>query len=155
MFQAQTKLELDGEENKSISNFLNKKNKKIVRLDRILGIGGEGLVLKDEIWTREYHYRTKLGKKEKKEVAVKFVKFEKRDEDDFDDSEEADEDGSLGGIKEDGSFVRSNYFEKMWENLGDFVAAMNLLGGYVAPYEDFGISQIYGNHYFIIGKPKC
>ena len=146
-------MKLDGEENMCLLNFLQGKNEKIMKLDRILGIGGEGVVLKDEIWTREYDYKTKLGKKQKKEVAVKFVKFDKKNEDDFDSPEVADEDGWWGGIKEDGSFVTSKYFEEMYK-LGDFVAATDRLGGYVAPYVDFGLSQIYGNNYFIIGNLK-
>ena len=51
--QLWNKIELDGEEKLCISNFLDGKNEKIVNLDRIFGIGGEGVVLKDEILTRE------------------------------------------------------------------------------------------------------
>ena len=98
-------------------------------MDRILGIGGEGLVLKDEILTEEDQ------KKVKKEVAVKFVKFEKNDFDDFDGPEEQDK-----------------YFEKIMENLGDFAAARSPFGGYVAPYADFAISEIHKRFFFIIGK---
>ena len=154
--QSQRKIELDGEENSSFSKFLDRKNEKLIKLDRILGIGGEGIVLRDEIWTREFHYETQLGKKEKKKVAVKFVEFEKKDGDDFDAPEEAQEAdekyGEGGGMNDDGYWVKSKYFQKMWENLGDFVAATDPAGGYVTPYLDFAISEIHKKFFFIIGK---
>ena len=135
-----------------ISRFLNGQNEKIVKLDRILGIGGEGLVLKDEILSRENHYRPKIENNEKKEVALKFVKFEKMDWDDFDAPEEKDEIGDNEGIKENGSSVKTKYFEKMRKEIGDFAAATSPFGGYVTPYADFAISEIHKKHFFIIGK---
>lgn len=147
----QKKLELDGDENFCVLKFLAGKSEQRIKLNRILGIGGEGMVLKDEILTSESHYKWNNEKKEEKEMAVKFVEFEKIDEDDFDAAEIEDEKGEYGGIKEDGSFVRSSYFKKLRE-LGDFVAATGLFGGYVTPYADFAISEIYGKFYFIVGK---
>ena len=74
-------------------NFLDGRSEKTVRLKRILGIGGEGIVLSDKMTTKEYHYEKRWWKrwihplwmeKEKgKEVAVKFVKFEKGEDEDL------------------------------------------------------------------------
>ena len=150
MTQWQKKFELDGKENSDFLEFLAREEEKIVNLDRILGIGGEGVVLRDKVWTREYDYKTQLGKKEKKDVAIKFVKFEKNDEDDFEAPEDVDFEGTMGGITKEGLFVTSSYFAKMMTNLGDFGAAT---GGYAAPYADFAISEIHKKSYFIIGKP--
>lgn len=152
--QSQKKLKLDSEENLCFLNFLAGKNEEIVKLNRLLGIGGEGLVLHDEVWTSKCHYRDKLKKIEKKKVAVKFVKFEKNDDDDFDAPEEPDKYGDFGGINENGSFVTSKYFRKMFDELGDFAAAIQLTGGYVTPFADFAISEIYKKNYFVIGEPN-
>ena len=150
LIHGKTEIEVIDEEKSCISKFLNGQKEKIIELDRLLGIGGEGLVLRNEIWTREFDYKTQLGRKEKKEVAMKFVKFEKKDEEEFDAPEVIDEMGVYGGIKEDGLFVYSKYFTKMEVDLGDFIAAAWVTGGYVGPYVDFGLSKVYGNYYFII-----
>ena len=145
-------IEVDGEEKLCLSKFLDGQNEKNVKLDRILGIGGEGLVLKDEISTREKPYQTQIKVKETKEMAVKFVKFEKKDWDDFDAQEELDEFRDNDDNKKDG--VESKYFEKMMENLGDFAAARSPFGGYNTPYADFAISEIHKRFFFIVGKLK-
>ena len=59
-----------------------------MRLERILGLGGEGIVLSEKMTTKEYHYETLWEKKRRREVAVKFVKFEKDDNEDFEEPEE-------------------------------------------------------------------
>ena len=56
---------LDGEEKLTISKFLAGKSEKTVNLERILGIGGEGIVLSHQMDTRENHYKARknwLGK---------------------------------------------------------------------------------------------
>ena len=55
---------------------------KIVRLERILGLGGEGIVLSDIITTKEHHHKKGWEEKKGREVAVKFVKFEKDENED-------------------------------------------------------------------------
>ena len=89
-------------------NFLDGQSEKTVRLERILGIGGEGIVLSDKMTTKEHHYEKRWWKRwirpswmeEKKgrEVAVKFVKFEKDENEDFEGPEEKDKEGLKGGI---------------------------------------------------------
>ena len=53
-----------------------------MKLERILGIGGEGIVLSDKMTTKEHHYKTGWEEKKGREVAVKFVKFEKDENED-------------------------------------------------------------------------
>lgn len=141
--------DLAGEENEDFLKFLDGKSQKFVKLDRIFGIGGEGVVLKDQIWTREFDYKTEVGRKEKKELAVKFVRFTKTDEDNFDDPEYETRNGDFGGINENGRFVSSKYFDKLYQNLGDFAAATHHAGGYNAVYADFGISEIHEKFYYL------
>ena len=59
-----------------------------MKLDRILGIGGEGLVLKDELDIK--NYKEGILQEEKKQVAVKYVEFSKKNEN-FNDFEESEE----------------------------------------------------------------
>ena len=49
-------IELEGNEKLSFSKFLNEKSNKTVNLERVLGIGGEGIVLAQKMDTRENHY---------------------------------------------------------------------------------------------------
>ena len=55
------KFELEGVEKISFTYLLDGHSEKTVRLERILGSGGEGIVLSDKITTREHHYRTGQG----------------------------------------------------------------------------------------------
>ena len=121
-----------------------------MKLDRILGIGGQGLVLKDEVDIKKY--KRGILQEEKKQVAVKYVEFVKKNEN-FNDLEETKEEADWGGISENSRFVKSPYFKKLRHDLGDFKAATNKNGGYVTPFIDFGISEIYKKHYFVIGQP--
>ena len=143
--------ELEGEERKSFMIFLDGKSEKTVRLERILGIGGEGIVLSDEMTTKEHHYEKGWEEKKGREVAVKFVKFEKDEKEDLEGPEYKSED--YGGIDENGEGVRSQYFKKLGE-LGDFNAATHYMEGYSRPYIDFGVSKIHGKYFYIIGELK-
>ena len=144
-------------------NILNGKSDKIVRLERILGLGGEGIVLSDKITTKEYYYEKRWWKrwihplwmeKEKgREVAVKFVKFEKDENEDFEGPEEKDGGGIHGGIDENGEWVTSQYFRRLMK-LGDYAAAIYPRGGYSRPYIDFGVSKIQEKYFYVIGELK-
>ena len=129
-------------------------SEKTVRLERLLGSGGEGIVLSDKITTREHHYRTGWEEKKGRDVAVKFVKFEKDEKEDFEEPTEKDEDGFYGGIDKNGTLIESQYFKRLVEKLGDFRAATLWKGGYSRPYIDFGISKIYENYFYVIGEFK-
>ena len=144
-------IELEGNERLSFSNFLDGKSEKTVNLERVLGIGGEGIVLAHKMDTRENHYKKGWEEKKRRDVALKFVKFEKDDKEDFLGPEEEDEDGGYGGININGQWVESDYIERLTK-LGDFKAATWLDGGYSRPYIDFGISEIHKKYYFVIGK---
>ena len=91
-------------------NFLAGKLEKSVKLERLLGIGGEGVVLSAKMTTIERFIDYEKGSetKEGREVAIKFVKFE-RDENEALDGlkEEEDERGEYGGIDIYGNFVKS------------------------------------------------
>ena len=130
--------------------FLDGKSEKTVRLERILGIGGEGIVLSDKMTTKEHHYKTGWEEKKGREVAVKFVMFDKDENEDFEGPEEKDKYGYEGGIDETGRWVGSQYFEGL-EKLGDFKAATHHRGGYSRPYIDFGVSKIHGKYFYVIG----
>ena len=134
-------------------NFLDGKSEKTVRLERILGIGGEGVVLSDKMTTKEFHYKTGWEKKKGRDVAVKFVKFEKDENEDLEGPEEKYEDRFYGDIDENGESVKSQYFERL-RKLGDFIVATNVNGGYSRPYIDFGISKIHEKYFYIIGELK-
>ena len=144
-------IELAGNEKLSFSKFLAGKSQKIVNLDRILGIGGEGIVIAQKIDIRENHYKRGWKEKKGREVALKFVKFEKNDDEDFMGPEEEDESGGHGGINGNGKWVESQFFERLYK-LGDFRAATWLKGGYSRPTIDFGISQIHQKYYNVLGK---
>ena len=144
-------IELAGNEKLSFSKFLAGKSEKIVNLDRILGIGGEGIVIAQKIDIRENHYKRGWEEKKGRDVALKFVKFEKNDDEDFLGPEEKDKRGGSGGINGNGKWVRSQYFERL-RKLGDFIAATTFSGGYSRPYIDFGISEIHQKYYYVIGK---
>ena len=132
-------------------NFLDGKSEKTVRLKRILGIGGEGIVLSDKMTTKEYHYKTLWEKKRRREVAVKFVKFEIDENEDLEGPEEKHESGICGGIDKNGEWVKSRYFERL-RKLGDFQAATYWEGGYSRPYIDFGVSKIFEKYFYVIGE---
>ena len=85
--------------------FLAGKSEKTVRLERFLGIGGEGIVLSDKMTTKEHHYEKGWEEKKGREVAVKFVKFEIDENEEFEGPEEKDEHGRKGGIDENGKWV--------------------------------------------------
>ena len=134
-------------------NFLAGKSEKTVKLEGILGIGGEGIVLSDKITTKEHHYEKGWGEKKGRDVAVKFVKFEKHENEDLEGPEEKDEGGYYGGIDENRKWVTSNYFERL-KRLGDFAAVTFGLGGYSRPYIDFGVSKIHKKYFYVIGELK-
>ena len=131
--------------------FLDGKSEKTVNLERILGIGGEGIVLSQKIDTRENHFKKGWEEKKGRDVALKFVEFEKRDDEDFLGPERKDEEGYSGGINGNGKWIVSQYFVRL-KKLGDFKAATVIFGGYSRPYIDFGISEIHQKHYYVIGQ---
>ena len=143
-------IELEGNENLSFSKFLNEKSNKTVNLERVLGIGGEGIVLAQKMDTRENHYKKGWEEKKGRDIALKFVKFEKHDDEDFLGPEKKDERGWYGGINGNGKWLRSQYFERL-DQLGDFTAATHWRGSYSRPYIDFGISEIHQKYYYVIG----
>ena len=129
--------------------FLDVKCEITVNLQRILGIGGEGIVLSQKMDTRENHYEKGWDEKKGRDVAVKFVKFEKNDNEDFLEPEVEDKYGY--GINGNWEWVESQYFKRL-DELGDFRAATHHWGGYSRPYIDFGISEIHHKHYYVIGE---
>ena len=132
-------------------NFLAGKSGKTVRLERILGLGGEGIVLSYKMTTKEHHYETGWEEKKEREVAVKFVKLKKDENEDLEGPEKKDEIGYYGGIDKNGKWVKSQYFERLVK-LGDYAAATHSNGGYSRPYIDFGISKIYEKYFYVIGE---
>ena len=145
--------ELEGEEKKSFMNFLDGKSEKTVRLERILGIGGEGIVLSEKMTTKEHHYRKGWEEKKGREVAVKFVKFDKDEKEDLEGPEVKDLLATGGGIDENGKWVTSQYFERL-RQIGDYEAATDNSGGYSRPYIDFGVSKIHEKYFYVIGELK-
>ena len=88
------KIEIFGKEKESFELFLGTTITKTVILDKILGIGGEGLVMEKEMKILLFRGTTKskyspmaenivLRMKKKMVAAVKFVKFDKYDGEDF------------------------------------------------------------------------
>ena len=159
-------IELKRDEKLSFLEFLDGKSEKKVNLERILGIGGEGVVLAQKMDTRENHHKKGWEEKKGRDVALKFVKFKKYNDEDFLGPERTDELGHDGGINENGKWVNSQYFKRLRE-LGDFRAATwneasyplirneaekGAEGGYSRPYFDFGISEIHKKYYYVIGK---
>ena len=126
------------------------KSEKTVNLERILGIGGEGIVLSRKMDTRENHFKKRWVEKKGRPVALKFVKFEKDANEDFLGPERQDDIGYYGGINGNRERVTSQYFERL-QKLGDYKAATHYRGGYSRPYIDFGISEIYQKCYHVIG----
>ena len=133
--------------------FLAGKSERTVRLERILGIGGEGIVLSDKMNTKEHHYEKGWEEKKGREVAVKFVKFEKDEKEDLEGPEEKDKRGLKGVLDENGQWVTSQYFKRL-NKLGDYNAARNYGGGYSRPYIDFGVSKIHEKYFYAIGEFK-
>ena len=87
-------IEIQGQEKSSFENFLGGQQSKNVRLEKVLGIGGEGVVIEKELeitvmqGTAVHEFDEKgenirLKSKEKKIVALKFVKFAKDDGENF------------------------------------------------------------------------
>ena len=144
-------IELEWNEKLSFSKFLNEKSNKIVNFERVLGIGGEGIVLAQKMDTRENHYKKGWEEKKGRDVALKFVKFVKGDDEDFLGPEKEDKDGWEGGINGNGKWVKSQYFERL-KKLGDFKAATRVLGGYSRPYIDFGVSKIHEKYLYVTGE---
>ena len=135
-------------------DFLAGQLEKSVKLERLLGIGGEGVVLSAKMTTIERFIDFEKGSetKEEREVAIKFVKFEKDEKEVLEGPEEEDERGEYGGIDIYGEFVKSQYFKRLKE-LGDYAAAtFNVTGGYSRPFIDFGISKIHKNYFYVIGE---
>ena len=136
--------------------FLDGQSDKTVRLERILGIGGEGIVLSDEMTTKEHHYKKGWEEKKGREVAVKFVKFEKDEDEDFEGPDEkspGSRPGYPGDIDENGKYVKSQYLERL-KKLGDYAVATLRQGGYNRPYIDFGVSKINEKYLYVIGEWK-
>ena len=133
------------------------KPEKTVRLERILGLGGEGLVLSDKMTTKKHHYQKGWEERKGREVAVKFVKFEKNQNKDFEGPEEKDTGWYgpylYGAIDENGEWVESQDFMRL-EKLGDYAAATDIEGGYSRPYVDFGISKVHEKYFYVIGELK-
>ena len=145
--KTQKELEATDVEKASFLRFLNGNVSKIVELGKVLGIGGEGIVIRDtreieeykgkheyqKFWSKKKYKNKeyKLEQRSRRAVAIKFVKFEKEDGED------------LGTEK--------GYQERLWK-LGDYNAATYLQNGYTRPYLDFGISEIIGSLYYVIGK---
>ena len=144
-------IELAENEKLSFSKFLAGKSEKIVNLDRILGIGGEGIVLTQKMDTTENHYEKGWEEKKGRDVALKFVKFQKNNDENFLGPEKEDFAGHYGGINGKGKWVRSQYFERLLK-LGDYEAATHYIGGYSRPYIDFGVSEIHQKYYYVLGK---
>ena len=139
------------EEKKCFISFLAGKSEKTVKLQHILGIGGEGVVLAKKLTTREHHYRKGWEEWNDREVAVKFVKFGKTENENFEGPEKEDKCGDYGGIDESGKWVTSQYFVRLYE-LGDYNVATYPRGGYSRPYIDFAISKIHNDYFFVIGE---
>ena len=117
-------IEATGDERTSFLGLLNGNASKTVKLGSVLGIGGEGIVIRD--------IRYKLVRTFGREVAIKFVKFDKQD---------GEELGTEKG------------YEERLKKLGDYkVATGTFYGGYTRPYLDFGISEIFGSSYYVIGE---
>ena len=131
--------------------FLDGKSEKTVNLERIVGIGGEGIVLSHKMYTRENHFKRGWEEKKGKDVALKFVEFEKDVNEDFLGPEIENRDGFIGGINGNGKWVWSKYFMRL-VGLGDYKSATFFGGGYSRPYIDFGISEIHQKHYYVIGQ---
>ena len=94
MKKQQKSIEIEGQEQMSFENLLGGQQSKIVGLDKVLGIGGEGVVIQEELEIKVMegdtrglgHHKAeniRLKSKEKKKVALKFVKFEKDDGENF------------------------------------------------------------------------
>ena len=90
----QKSIEIKGREKKSFKNFLGGHQFKIVRLDKVLGIGGEGVVIEKELEITVMQGTAlnncdmkaesiRLESKKKKIVALKFVPFKKHDRENF------------------------------------------------------------------------
>ena len=142
-------IELERDEKLSFSMFLDGQSEKTVNLERVIGIGGEGIVLAHKMDTRENHHKKGWEEKKGRDVVPKFAKFETKNYVDFLGIQE-NWDGNCGGINEDGKLVNSQYFVIMG-NLGDFKAATFPTGGYSRPYIDFGMSEIHQKYYYVIG----
>ena len=144
-------IELDGDEKFSFLKFLDGKLEKTVNLERVLGIGGEGIVFAHKMNTRENHHKKGWEEKKERDVALKFVEFEKNDDENYLAAETQDNYGQYGSINENGKWVRSQYFERLLQ-FGDFKVATHSEGGYGRPYVDFGISEIHKKYYYVLGK---
>ena len=87
-------VEVHDKEKRSLESFLEGQNSKIVELDKVIGIGGEGIVLEKESEIEIMQGNAKdrksikaeniqLKSKERSFIAMKFVKFELDANEDF------------------------------------------------------------------------
>ena len=86
-------IEIEGQEKRSFEKFLGGQQSKIVGLDKVLGIGGEGVVIQEELEITvmegtatesvEKAKSIRFKSREKKKIALKFVKFYKDDRENF------------------------------------------------------------------------
>ena len=89
----QKDIEIKGREKRSFERFLGNQQSKVVELDKVLGIGGEGVVIQKELkikvmqgtlsYDRKKAENMRLKSLEKKVVALKFVSFKKDDGENF------------------------------------------------------------------------
>ena len=94
MTSQQKCIEIQGHEKRSFENFLGGQKAKNVGLEKVLGIGGEGVVIEKELEIKvmeafmqaaesQRSDEITLISKEKKIVALKFVEFDKNDGENF------------------------------------------------------------------------
>ena len=86
-------IEIHGKEKRSFEKFLGGQQSKIVGLGKVLGIGGEGVVIQEELEitlmegtddrANDRAENIRLKSKDKKIVALKFVPFRKDDGENF------------------------------------------------------------------------
>ena len=90
----QKDIEIEGREKRSFEDFLRGQQSRNIKLDKVLGIGGEGVVIQEQLEISLIEgmalkrddlkaENIRLKSKEKKKVAVKFVKFEKSSGENF------------------------------------------------------------------------
>ena len=93
MTSQRKEIEIQRQEKSSFERFLGGQESKIVGLEKVLGIGGEGVVIQEEleitlmegnVSSDPYNAENiRLESREKKIVASKFVPFKKDDEENF------------------------------------------------------------------------
>ena len=93
MTSQQKCIEIEGQEKRSFENFLGGQQSKIVGLKKVLGIGGEGVVIEKELqitlmegwisYDPKKAENIRLKSEQKEKVALKFVSFKKDDGENF------------------------------------------------------------------------